>query len=375
MAGGLFRRFTKKSLVIINVMIAIALIVGCNAKYFNPDRFWFVGLLTIVAPYLFICILSFFVFWFFAKKKIMVISLITTLVLWNPLGHIFKLRWNSSFENQKQFDALRVMSWNVEQFEILNHKKHPEQKQEMINLINSYDPDVACFQEAVLSDAYPKAINYLPSMVNAWELKNYYYDYSPLDNFDDKHHFGRIILSKYPIINKQTISFTPRTYENTFTYVDIVKASDTIRVFNLHLQSLRFSDENRNYIDDATQKQNIDFEKSKSVITKMKSAFIKRKLQAEAIHTEIEKSMYPVIVCGDFNDVPNSYAYSTIGEDLQNCFAKKGSGISRTFTGIAPTLRIDNVFASKQFDVLQYTRVKEKISDHYPIITDMTIGK
>ena len=177
MAGSLFRRFTKKTLVIINLLIAIALIVGCNAKYFTPDKYWFVGLLTIAAPYLFICILSFFVFWFFAKRKLMLISLLTTIFLWNPLGHIFKLRWNSSFEKQKKFDAVRVMSWNVEQFEILNHKKHPEQKQEMINLINNYDPDVACFQEVVASDAYPKAINYLPAMVNVWQMKNYYYDY------------------------------------------------------------------------------------------------------------------------------------------------------------------------------------------------------
>ena len=375
MAGSLFRRFTKKTLVIINIIIAIALIIGCNAKYFNPENFWFIGFLTIAAPYLFICTISYFVFWFFTKKKLMLISLITTLLLWNPLGHIFKLRWNSKFENQKQFDAVRVMSWNVEQFEILNHKKNPEQKQEMINLINSYDPDVACFQEVVASDAYPKAINYLPAMVDVWKMKNYYYDYSPLDNFDDKHHFGRIILSKYPIINKQTISFTPRTYENTFMYVDIVKASDTIRVFNLHLQSLRFSEQNRAYLDDAAKTNEIDYEESVSIAAKMKAAFIKRELQADAIHNEIEKSIYPVIVCGDFNDVPNSYAYSTIGSGLQNAFSKKGSGISRTFTGISPTLRIDNIFASKQFDVLQYTRVKEKISDHYPILSDMTIGK
>ena len=305
----------------------------------------------------------------------MFISLITTLLLWNPLGHVFKLRWKPTFDNQKKFDAVRVMSWNVEQFEILNHKKRPEQKQAMINLINSYDPDIACFQEAVVSDAYPKAINYLPSMINAWQMKNYYYDYSSLDDFDDKHHFGRIILSKYPIINKQIISFAPRTYENTFMYVDIVKASDTIRVFNLHLQSLRFSDQNRAYLDDATKTKEIDIVESKSIVTKMKSAFIKRELQANAIHAEIKKSIYPVIVCGDFNDVPNSYAYSTIGDGLQNTFAKKGSGISRTFTGISPTLRIDNIFASKQFDVLQYTRVKDKISDHYPILTDLTIGK
>jgi endonuclease/exonuclease/phosphatase family metal-dependent hydrolase len=372
---GLFRNFTKKSLVIINVLLAVALIVGCNAKYFNPETFWFVGFITIAAPYLFISIFAFIFFWLFAKKKFALISTITILLLWKPLGHIFKFRPNSDFEISKQNNAVRVMSWNVEQFQILEHKKNPALKQDMFNLINEYNPDIACFQEMVASNAYPKAINYMPDMVNALNLKNYYFSYNELDNFDDNHHFGRVIFSKYPIINRKTINFSNRSYENCFQYVDVIKETDTVRVFNVHLQSLRFSNENKAYIDDATNKQKINIDQSKSVLTKLKSAFLKRKIQADAIHAEIEKSIYPVIVCGDFNDVPNSYAYSTIGDNLQNAFTKKGSGVSRTFTGISPTLRIDNIFADKQFDIVQYTRVKDKISDHYPLISDMVLEK
>ena len=53
------------------------------------------------------------------------------------------------------------MSWNVEQFNILHHKDHPEVKQEMLDLINQYDPDIACFQEVVAGDK-KKGINYFP---------------------------------------------------------------------------------------------------------------------------------------------------------------------------------------------------------------------
>lgn len=371
---GLFRKFTKKSLVVINVLLALALIVGCNAKYFNPNTFWFVGFITIAAPYLFIAVFAFIFFWLFAKKKLALISIISIVILWKPLGHIFKFR-TASFDTQKQADAVRVMSWNVEQFEILGHKKNPEKKQDMFSLINEYNPDIACFQEMVASNAYPKAINYMPDMAKAINFSNYYYSYNELDNFDGNHHFGRVIFSKYPIINRKTINFSNRSYENCFQYVDVIKETDTVRVFNVHLQSLRFSNENKAYIDDATNAQKINIGESKSVLTKLKSAFLKRKIQADAIHAEIEKSEYPVIVCGDFNDVPDSYAYSTIGDNLQNAFAKKGSGVSRTFTGISPTLRIDNIFADKQFDILQYTRVKEKISDHYPIVSDLHLAK
>ena len=83
----------------------------------------------------------------------------------------------------------------------------------------------------------------------------------------------------------------------------------------------------------------------------------------------------PVIVCGDFNDVPNSYAYNTIGAGMKNAFAEKGTGIGRTFFGISPTLRIDNIFSDSRFNVEQYIRVKKKISDHFPIIADLYFKK
>ncbi len=89
----------------------------------------------------------------------------------------------------------------------------------------------------------------------------------------------------------------------------------------------------------------------------------------------MNKSPYPVIICGDFNDVPNSYAYSKIGKNMHNAFVKKGAGIGRTFSRITPTLRIDNIFTDKKFTIEQYTRIKEKLIDHYPIIADITLNK
>ena len=91
------------------------------------------------------------------------------------------------------------------------------------------------------------------------------------------------------------------------------------------------------------------------------------------IKNEMNKSPYAVVVCGDFNDVPNSYAYYTVGKGLQNTFNKKGAGIGRTFSHISSTLRIDHIFADKRFTVTQFVRNKKKISDHFPIVTDLTL--
>jgi endonuclease/exonuclease/phosphatase family metal-dependent hydrolase len=279
------------------------------------------------------------------------------------------------FNLPKENTSIRVMSWNVEHFEIAEHKKHPEKKQQMIWLINHYQPDVACFQEMVGSDSVPTAINYLPDFVKDLKMPYFFYTYNSKLNFDKDHHFGIIIFSKYPIVNKKSISFSPNNYNSIFQYVDILKGEDTFRVFNLHLQSLKFSDDDLTYLDKPSIDEENKFQRSRNIISKFKTGFLKRKYQSEHLKEEINQSPYPVIVCGDFNDVPNSYAYATIGKGLQNSFAQKGSGIGRTYSHISPTLRIDNIFADKRFTIQQHVRVDKDVSDHFPIIADMYYNK
>lgn len=202
-------------------------------------------------------------------------------------------------------------------------------------------------------------------------MNDYHYSYNRKLDFDDKHHFGIITFSKYPIINKQTISFAPGNYNSIFQYCDIKKGADTFRVFNIHLQSLKFSNENRRYLETPSIKDDDNFTESKSVIAKLKKGFLLRRIQSDRIREFIDKSPYPVIVCGDFNDVPNSYSYRTIGKGMKNAFTEKGTGIGRTFIGISPTLRIDDIFTDERFNVEQFVRVKIKMSDHFPIITDL----
>ena len=370
----LMRSFAKVFFVALNCLLALFFLAGAYVKYFDPKQWWFLGLFTFVLAYLFVALFVFFFVWLFKKSPWCLISLITIIAGWNAVRNIFPMKISSTFSLQKPMGSIRVMSWNVEQFNILHHKDHPEIKQEMFDLINKYDPDIACFQEVVAGDK-KKGINYFPDIQKALRFVDYFYSYSIKDDFDAEHHFGRIIFSKLPIINKQTVVNYPNDYNATFQYIDVLKGNDTIRVFNIHLQSLKFSQANRNYLDNASLNSDSTITESKSIISKIKKGFIKRSIQANFIKDEVNHSPYPVILCGDFNDVPNSYAYETIGDGLQNAFVKKGSGIARTFSAISPTLRIDNIFADKAFTILQFTRVKKLLSDHFPIIADLIFRK
>lgn len=373
MAGGFLRRFTKTIFVLSNVIIAVLFLLGCYASWFDPTKFWFIGFLTLASFYLLLALIVFIIFWLFAKKKFIFISLLAIGLAWKPIGQLIKFVKPNNFKLAKQPDILRVMSWNVEHFDILEYKTRPQVKTQMLDLISMYQPDVACFQEMVGSDFDSTAINYIPYFGERLHFPYNFYSYNKKDDFDDKHHFGIIIYSKYPIIERHTIRYDPLTYNSTFQYVDIVKGNDTIRVFNFHLQSLRFSHENLNFINNPTTDGEIDLKESRNVISKLKRGFLQRNLQSDRIKKAMNESPYPLIACGDFNDVPNSYAYNTIGSGLNNAFAEKGSGIGRTFSSISPTLRIDNIFMDKKFEVENYIRIKKKMSDHFPIIADLKI--
>lgn len=375
MPKNIFRRLTKKFFILTNIFVALLFLAGCYGYWLSPINFWPVGFLTLSAFYFLLLLLVFFIFWLFVKPRWALISLIAIGLAYKPVQHILPLRLSSSFDLNKQDQSIRVMTWNVAQFNVINDKKHPEVKKQMFNIIEQYKPDIACFQEMVAEDSVVRKHGHIDEFLKELQFPDYFYSYNVKEDFWGYAHFGIIIFSRLPIVKKQTISQYPNNYNSIFQYVDVVKGKDTIRVFNVHLQTLRFSRDNMKYIDEPTVEKENTIRESKSIIGKFKRGFLKRQVQADRIRAEIKKSPYPAIVTGDFNDVPNSYAYHVIGSGMKNAFGEKGSGLGRTYSGISPVLRIDNIFADKKFDVKQFLRIPRKLSDHFPIMADLQLVK
>ena len=153
MAKSFIRTITKKIFIAVNILAAICFLLGCYGYYLNPTKFWLLGFLTLSVFYFLLALLLFLIFWIFAKPRLALISIVAIAIAWGPVTQMLPLRFSSSFHTQKQAQALRVMSWNVEQFNVMENKKHPEVKKQMIELINEYQPDIACFQEMVAEDS------------------------------------------------------------------------------------------------------------------------------------------------------------------------------------------------------------------------------
>ena len=152
---------------------------------------------------------------------------------------------------------------------------------------------------------------------------------------------------------------------------DVVMNRDTLRIFTTHLQSFSFTSSDYADLEKIKSQDEEAVEASKNILRKMKAAFTRRGSQADLVYNSIAKSKYPVVICGDFNDVPNSYVYFRVRNNLQDAFLKKGFGTGKTYMKLAPFLRIDYLFADKRFDIKQFQLVDEKLSDHAMIVTDL----
>src|SRR5665213_943520 len=171
-----FRRFTEKILVVSNIVLAVFFIAGANVKYFDPTHWWFLSLFTLLLPYLLLALIIFIVLWLFVKPIWSLISLAVIFASLHAVRNVFPLHSTPDFDMVKKIGDIRVMSWNVELFNILHHKDEPQNKQQMIDLINEYNPDIACFQEMVAGEN-KEAINYFPDIEKKLKFKDYLYSY------------------------------------------------------------------------------------------------------------------------------------------------------------------------------------------------------
>ena len=239
----------------------------------------------------------------------------------------------------------------------------------MIDAVKMQQADVLCFQE-FWDRRDPDMKN---SNIRVFKELGYPYSYFVKTIIDDmERQMGVVIFSKYPITDSAEFTYSEDDFAEHLIYADILFNQQKIRILTTHLQSVRFDDTEYTAISKIKHRDENGFKDSKTIARKLKRAYQFRDTQADFVHQKIKESPYPVIICGDFNDVPNSYTYFTIKDGLQDAFLEKGTGIGRTFQYLSPTLRIDYILADKRFEVSQFNLLKVPYSDHYPILADFT---
>jgi endonuclease/exonuclease/phosphatase family metal-dependent hydrolase len=368
-----FRLFTKRFLIICNAGIVLFFLLACLAPYLNPAKWWFISFLGIGFPFLLVVVIVFMIWWLFVKRKFALISAIALLIGIKSISIFFAFHIPDKFVYTKQTGSVRVASWNVARFIEMkrNNNKGSQMRLQMMELIKQQDADIFCMQEFFHSN---DSLWY-PNLPYITKQLNYPYHYYSHDNDGDNHFIGSVIFSRYPIIDSGMVRYPRPTLPEALMYADIKMNKDTFRVYTTHLQSLQFKKSDYERINRLKEAEGEFVSDSRTIFSKLRTGMAYRKIQADIVKNVLEDSPYPFLVCADLNDVPNSYTYHTVKGNLQDAFLKKGFGVGRTFSALAPTLRIDYIFADEHFKINQFNRVTKNYSDHYLILSDLQLQK
>lgn len=335
----------------INALTALALVIAYVSIYMPPDVFWIPSLFGLAYPFLLLINILFLFFWLLFKPRNALLSVLVIAIGWGYLNRYIQFKGKKSGN-----DGIRVLSYNVQHFRNNGEGNQKENAEKIISFIDSVQPDIICLQEARLRKN--NIFNLAQTVRKLKTIKHYQFASSSTS-------YGSVTMTRYPIVNMGEIRF--ENSRNISIYTDVLIDFDTVRIFNIHLQSYQIDPNKYSILESPNLSEEENVKEMQEIGVKFKEAFQLRAEQVREIRKYINESPYNVIVCGDFNDTPVSFSYKLLQKDLSDAFVRSGKGIGRTYIGKLPSFRIDYILHGDGFESYNFETLDFKLSDHLPI--------
>ena len=379
----MLRKAARGVLVSSYLILLIVFLAASATPSLNPSRWWWVGFTGLVFPFLLLAVVIFTSFMIFYKFRVSLLGIIALIFSYQDISALIAFHMPAEFRFQKDPGHFRLMTWNVRRFTpYIEDKFNPRNNNldSIIAEVNKYSPDILCFQEFYTGQS--------KNEMNLERIKREcgfsYHVFSNTGSFNMKIQSGTVIFSRFPILKSYEYQLPEdiSTASETPVFADILALTDTIRVGTIHMESYGFMGRDYMRLSKIKNQEDTGLQASRKIFRKMQNAFSQRGKQADIMREKIEESVHPAIVCGDLNDVPNSYAYFKVRKDMKDAFLEKGSGLGKSYfsrqsrsLAWLPTLRIDYIFADQAFNIGQFTMVTKKLSDHRGLVADIEVPK
>lgn len=338
-----FNKLVFGANIVLTLLTGVAYVLPFLAPKFYP----LFAVLTLFMPLFLLLNGLFFLYWLLQIKKQMFLSGFVLLI---GITFITKFYKFSATQLPKTEHDFVVMSYNVRLFNLFDWIHSPQVPTAILQFINAKNPDIVCIQE------YSPAANI--------DLKVYPYHYVFMKGKHIK--TGQAIFSKFPIIDEGNLTLTAHSNNNVI-FADIKRGKEIIRVYNMHLQSIKISPDVNELSENI---EGINQQKSQLVFNRLSNAFREQQQQAEIIQQHKLHCEYPILICGDMNNSPFSFVYRSIKGNLQDCFVEAGKGFGQTYNFKYYPARIDYIFADPTLQVKSFESFPEFVnSDHFPIMT------
>lgn len=362
--------FWDKLVRVMAVVLAVVFVLGFLAGRFDPRDYKYIPFFGLAYPFLLFLNFLMVLWWCLRKRWTFALgTLVLIFIGWGSLHATFGIFGEEEQGPKANPEHLRMMTYNVHSFKPYGQEIIEPVKQQMLELIKNENPDVICFQEYFTRRK--GSFDITDSLKRILKTPYYYFVPSAENNYEAT---GLAIFSRYPIKDKGTISFDNNSGGNASIYVDIQVRQQKIRIYNVHLQSISFDKQDYSYIDQIKEKMDADLVPSKRIFSLLKRAFGKRAGQVDIMKEHMATCKTPFLIAGDFNDTPASYAVTQLTKSLKNTFKEQGTGLGRTYNGKFPNFQIDYIAATNEFKVLNYRIIQAKLSDHFPVRSDLRLN-
>lgn len=342
-------------LLVVNGLCVFIYLLSASAPFISTARAPVMGFLGLAFPYLLAMMLLWLVFWLIVSYRYSLMTLGALLLSYYSISHYFSFRLTSpSIPADKKTYSL--LTYNVKVFD-LYWTPDGKSSRQILNAILEANADIVCLQEFYSDNS--ETFNMLKKLTEVYPY--YHFETTLILRGTDK--WGIATFSRFPIHRKEVIRFEEAQH-NLAIVSDIFMDGMLIKVYNAHLQSIHLNDEEIESIEhlaDSARWKPVDH-----ALSKIYHAFRKRALQAEKLKAHIDRSAFPVIVAGDFNDTPNSYVYRTLSRGLNDSFTK-GRGIGYTYFGKLPAFRIDYVLLDPKWAIHRHDILRNPWSDHFAV--------
>ncbi|MDT0607001.1 endonuclease/exonuclease/phosphatase family protein [Croceitalea rosinachiae] len=333
--------FFYRLLLGLNIVFASLLLLTLFSYFFNVSGF--LSVLSLAVPLLYVINAVFLCFWLVKRKTVLLISAGLLLISHIVFGSFYKINFEDS--NPKKKKELKVLSYNVWGFNKNEWIREPNIGDKITEFISKQNPDILCLQEH--------------SRIRYQQLRQYTYRSETPKTIPKS---IQAIFSKFPIIDEGSLNL-PNTPNNVI-FADILIGNDTIRVYNIHLQSFNIVPNTEILTEEKTTKR---------TYKKINETFEKQLEQAKIIRDHMNSINYRKIIMGDFNNTQFSNVYRTINNNFQDSFLEKGSALGKTYELFGFPMRIDYIFADNNFEFTSHTNFDIKLSDHYPVMATVKL--
>lgn len=343
----------------VNILLVIATIVVYISSFVSPRTFWPLVFPGLLFPWLLAANILFVLYWTVRRNRYVFFSLG---VLFMGYSHVQSiLGWPFGKKISPNNNSLTVVTFNMHRQVAYPGTGEIRSPEAVADLLGAYQPDVVCLQEVpsrakdqqALAQAFAKKSNlHFASMSASKSLG---------------------IISKYPIKDTKYEYFTNNA--NGVLWGTIETPQGDLMVYSFHLLSNQISDLAEQVTHDPTSSGSKTVRTLRSMLAGYKNAAVVRSDQADRVNELVKAQKLPFLLCGDLNDVPQSYTYRRMTKGIQDGFKASGRGTGISYAGRLPGLRIDYVFTSPSIQVRSNFVGNQTYSDHFPVVAQISLPK